>query len=820
MPSSTPQRVVISLGNGSLADGFTSVRVQRVDTPDQGNAQGYWQVTTSLPPIPELLKKYNDWSMMHQGWHMRSSAARANRGISVEPSGLTNVSKTTFDRVCGQIKSDIDRWFDSESFRPAKERLFSSLNKYDEIHLILETDDAMLWRIPWHQWGFFDLYPKAELILSPLESSSQALAVRSKSADVKMLAILGDSEGIDLEPDRQAIDSIEGLNTDFLVQPNRQTLSDKLRREQYDILFFAGHSTSQAADNTSKIYLSPTSGLSLSELSNGLERAIENGLQLAVFNSCDGVGLAQSLAKKLPHIIVMREDVPDRVAQVFLQHLLEAFACGRSLPLAMREARQALQGLEDDFPHASWLPLLCEHTQTKPLYWADWQVSLDEKAPVAQAGSRKTSPVPLLGRVATAVVTGLIASSLTIGVRSLGWLESTELWAYDQMIARRFIPEKPDSRILVVGVTEKDLETYGLYRPEMDRSVLSDSTLETALKKLQALKPKVIGSDIIRDIPLGSTQSHSNLLKTLKSSSSPIISACVFPDLLQPKTSPGYLPPSGIMTEQQGFINLPPDADEVVRRYTLASSPPDTDEGQCNTDQSLSLRLALRYKGLTDAGLTDKEDISIGDSVVPILRESGLYQTRPNKESQRGYQVLINHRSGNDSPGSLISLSDLLESRVLPERVENKVVLIGYVADSAKDDFRTSVTSGKKMRLPGVMIHAQVTSQLLSFILDKRPLVRSLSGTWESFLISVSSVYGAVVVGLSYRKRWILGLLFGVGVLGCSLGFMAFAFWIPVASVILAFLTGFSGQSLYMRRKQMALLFRANRSVLVQYSQD
>jgi hypothetical protein len=55
-----------------------------------------------------------------------------------------------------------------------------------------------------------------------------------------------------------------------------------------------------------------------------LKRAITQGLKLAIFNSCDGLGLADYLTDlQIPQTIFMREPVPDRVAHEFLKNFLE-----------------------------------------------------------------------------------------------------------------------------------------------------------------------------------------------------------------------------------------------------------------------------------------------------------------------------------------------------------------------------------------------------------------------------------------------------------------------------------------------------------------
>jgi len=103
-----------------------------------------------------------------------------------------------------------------------------------------------------------------------------------------------------------------------------------------------------------------------------LSKAIAKGLQLAIFNSCNGLGLAKQLEDlHIPQIIVMRELVPDQVAQEFLKYFLDAFAGGESLYLAVRSARGRLhdEGLEAGIPGVTWLPIICQNPATMPMIW-------------------------------------------------------------------------------------------------------------------------------------------------------------------------------------------------------------------------------------------------------------------------------------------------------------------------------------------------------------------------------------------------------------------------------------------------------------------
>jgi internalin A len=67
----------------------------------------------------------------------------------------------------------------------------------------------------------------------------------------------------------------------------------------------------------------------------------------------------------------MREPVPDIVAQEFLLHFLKSFSSGKSLYISVREARERLEGLENDFPCASWLPVIFQNLGESLLTWQE-----------------------------------------------------------------------------------------------------------------------------------------------------------------------------------------------------------------------------------------------------------------------------------------------------------------------------------------------------------------------------------------------------------------------------------------------------------------
>jgi hypothetical protein len=153
------------------------------------------------------------------------------------------------------------------------------------------------------------------------------------------LAVLGDKTGIDVDKDCELLKKLPNATTTFLSQPQRDRINDHLWNQPWNILFFAGHSKSEG--ETGRIYINDKDSLTIADLKYALRNAVTNGLQLAIFNSCDGLGLARELQDlHIPQIIVMREPVPDLVAQAFLKHFLAAFSSDASLYTALPAVMQ------------------------------------------------------------------------------------------------------------------------------------------------------------------------------------------------------------------------------------------------------------------------------------------------------------------------------------------------------------------------------------------------------------------------------------------------------------------------------------------------
>lgn len=397
----------------------------------------------------------------------------------------------------------------------------------------------------------------------------------------------------------------------------------------------------------------------------------------------------------------------------------------------------------------------------------------------------------------TIVFMGIAVTGALFGMRQLGGLEPLELVTYDLMVqAKQAVqPLPPDDRILVVGITEDDINHY------VKRYPVPDEVLAEAIAKLQQFQPTVIGVDLWRNLPNGSAAGYQRLLQQFQAANVYVI------------TKLGETPPPAMFAKPDrpgqpdhrarvGANDVPIDPDGVLRRNFLFPTVPNPrdpifsqfSEAEDGVFYSLALRLALA--ALAQQGIFANQNpsnpnyLQLGKATfVPLRSHSGGYQTidaARHDQDTVGYQMLVNWRSGHPAFPQ-ISLRQLLENQFQPQQVQGKVVLIGVTAPSAKDLFLTPYSLFNRSadaRMPGVIFHAHSVSQILDVVSGQRPLLGFWSDATEALWILSWILLGG---SLGWWMRHPLGLGMGALTLLGALGGITFGWfiqgvWIPLAA--------------------------------------
>ncbi len=753
--------VVLKFGDGCFEVGFT-VTLQIGEESDRPSTE----ITGKLPPSPEMPLYYARWQSNYQKLGNRYR-------LDADQIQVTNVSITQDCHNMSHIlRARFNTWLRAEEFRPLREKWLERLSPTDEIRVILQSENSQLQKLPWHLWDLLERYPKAEIALSS-PSYERILKPRSPNPAVNILAIVGNSLGIDTKADQAILQSCPGADVTFLVEPQRKEVTDNLWGQNWDILFFAGHSSSQGNDGCGRIYLNKTDSLSIGELKYALKIAIERGLQLAIFNSCDGLELARELADlHIPQIIIMREPVPDQVAQEFLKYFLEGFAGGESLYQAVRQARERLQGIEDKFPCATWLPVICQNLAQIPLTWKELKHT-QKKSILSLRPSLKCG-------FTMALLSSLAMSALVCGLRFVGALQSVELQAFDQMMRSR-PSEEPDHRLLVVTIDDTDLANQRNNGESLKGTSISEKSLNQLIVKLKQHQPRAIGLDIYRDFPA----EQRDLINRLQQTDN-LIGVCKGSDATA--SVKGIEPPPEFPKNRLGFSDFIHDQDGVVRRHLMFMNQETA--SLCPAPYALSMQLAFRY--LLPSGIqpkfNSKGNLQLGNTVFPILKSRiGAYQ-----DINGNGQILLNYRSSKQI-AEQVTLTQLLSSPINPRAIKDRIILIGVVAKGDSPDYwATPYGYILDEQMPGVIVQAHMVSQILSAVLDGRPLLRAWSPGVE-----VIWIWGWATVGGLLAWRWCLlsklallgGVSVGVLYLVCF-SLLIWGVWVPfVPSALVLVLT-------------------------------
>ena len=386
----------------------------------------------------------------------------------------------------------------------------------------------------------------------------------------------------------------------------------------------------------------------------------------------------------------------------------------------------------------------------------------------------------------------IIASSIA-GLVILGGftrIYQTPEWSALDLWFRLRPQEKRDSRVVVVNVEESDLK-------ELEEWPISDGKLATALENIARQQPRAIGLDIYRDFPQGDIEGQKKLAQFFDST----------PNIIGVEKVIGErVTASKILEESDrtAMADLVIDRDGKVRRGLISARTPDN-----RLVLGLAAKLALIYlaeDGITLQAVEDSSgraaqpsaDRILGKAVIsPLNKNEGAYMGT----DAGGYQVLLNFRGDEDKFAST-SLTNVLQGEVPKDLFTDKIVLIGSTAPSLNDLFYTPYSSGNRISaelMPGVYVHANLTSQILSAAIDGRSMIRGIPEVGEWLWVVTWSFAGATLSliileadllqkgSISSVKWTVVAAIVPTGMLlsSCYILFL-YGWWLPVISPLLA----------------------------------
>lgn len=773
---------ILKIGTGNFHQGFDVSLQLREEA-----GSPFAELTGRLPANPDLESLYVCWQQLFRSLSVsgsQRSPRSADADWQIDQSLTIHRASRADVEACRQwmlaLETNMATWLQSTSegsWQRIRERLSQELARYpNQSRVVIQARDPQVWKLPWHVWDILSQYANVGLGYSlPDFEQHERLEIFPRHHDrVRVLAVLGDTTAIDLQPDQAAIQRLNDAQSVFLRQPTAQDLIRTLRQENgWDIFFFAGHS--QTEQDAGRIYLSDQESLAIDQFKHALKEAIHRGLKIAIFNSCDGWGLAQRLANlQIPVVIFMQEEIPDQVAQSFLKEFLAEYAKAQPLYTAVRRAQERLEEFQD-LPGATWLPVIYQNLADIPPTWQDLH---PQPHPIAQPlAPRSPLSLPQRLKFPSIILSSLLVTGLVMGLRWFGVWQTWELQAFNHLM--QHLPTEPaDDRLLLIGVDEEDLRRYG--------HPLPDAVLAQLLETLQRYQPAAIGLDIIRDRPVG--KGYREFTAHLKQDQN-LIPICAF----DTQAGGGIAAPPQAPEARIGFVDLYPDdlqtnrQDYTVRRYLLSrTANPIAVPSRCRTPYSLAWQLTYEYLNRNNVKVQrQSNDWQFGSVVVRRLENhNGGYQTL----DASGNQLLIRYRHTiePDKIAQQVTLRDVLtdSNSFDPDWIQNRVVLIGVTAPSIPDYHDTPYG-----RIRGLHIHAHVVSQLLSAVAGDRSLLWWWSYWQDGVWVLIWAFTGGMII-------WLLPVPLYRGVAACLSLLLLYGVcwltlinggWIPLIPAVLSF---------------------------------
>jgi hypothetical protein len=453
-----------------------------------------------------LTQLYQDWRRAYMNFYQSlPSQSQPLRGRKVDGgvAAVPNDWQALLVKAEARLMYEFNHWLQSAELYKIRSTIalakVSDKIETDEIfpiQLFLTCASIELERFPWEAWELETEFGAGaiQIIRAPLNVATQTYQGQVNRRP-RILAILGDETGLDFQAERNALQLLFRVADVQLIgwQPGQtptqvvEQITNAIADGSWDVLFFAGHSN-ESEMTGGEISVAPKVSVSISQIAQKLTAACERGLQVAIFNSCSGLNIANTLIDLgLSQVIVMREPVHNRVATEYMVKFLQGLAKHLNVYESMLEASRYLRTEKNfAYPSSYLVPsLFCHPGATLFRIPASkrWQEYLRQILP---------SPVEAI----------IIVSTLTLGILTPVQKLLLDGRLYIQAAYRDVTKQIPSQATPPVALVEIDTES-------ISKSELEDSELRpinrTYIAKLmehtRKLNASIIALDFVIDTP-------------------------------------------------------------------------------------------------------------------------------------------------------------------------------------------------------------------------------------------------------------------------------------------------------------------------------
>lgn len=344
---------------------------------------GRGQNLSATLPYPESLTElYQSWANAYRSFYRSALRGRKGGGGSAT---LTVNWRAALVEAEASFLSEFHHWLRSDKLFEIREKIIESavnqsaaeqLNPTKhKIDIFLTCAPIELARFPWEAWQISPNLAEGMIRIArtPINRREES-GKKKERGKARILVILGDDTGLNFQKERENLNSLNGIADVVFAgwQPGidikslKANICAKLTEPRgWDLLFFAGHSNETALTG-GELAIAPGESIYINEISQQLIVAKQHGLQFAIFNSCNGLTIADSLINLgFSQVAVMREPIHNQVAQQFLQQFVKSLAQYKDVHDAMVDACKFIEQHRIDYPSAYLVPSLFRYPDTE-----------------------------------------------------------------------------------------------------------------------------------------------------------------------------------------------------------------------------------------------------------------------------------------------------------------------------------------------------------------------------------------------------------------------------------------------------------------------
>lgn len=701
-----------------------------------------------------IIQQYKQWHASYLNYYQKL------RG-RVEGGGVIRIENRDWRAALVQAEAKLldqfHYWLLSQELAPIARRIVEASLAEDcqRVEIFLTCMPLELARLPWETWEIgthLGVKGKIQIARSPANISNDP--VHPIHRKPRILAILGDDTGLDLEQDTKELESLFGKDViEFVgwkqgeteIEPLKQRIVRAIAAENgWDILFFAGHSNEKKGLG-GELRIAPNTSIFISEIESAIKTAKERGLKFAIFNSCSGIDIAQSLIDLgLNQVAIFREPIHNKVAQEFIKQFLYSLAEHKDVHQAMLDSCQFLKQQEKrlHYPSAYLIPSLFRHPDAElfrlqPRGWKRWL------------------PNPLEIVALTSVLTLSILPPLQdrlLGVRIAA--QAAYRSATQQVERQKRAP------VLLVQIDEDSRKKDPRLR---NISPIDYSYLGELLNKLTQLEAQTIGIDYVLDREREQSEDNTAILKQAIESAVNKNTFLVFaadeltekPSGVSAKIADRHQTMQGDIYLFPGYVELLPHNQTCIKTcpfaYLLAIAHQlERQSVRLQSPDRQSLRTSV-FQYLDKAKNLDEKTAFLHRLRRPVTAAFALW-----------LNPIVDFSLPPDRIYETISAHRLLEGDI-PPRIDQQVVLIapgGYpeagLYEEGTDNFPVPLALNFRVRqFTGGEYHAYMLHHFLT-----QRLVYPIPDFWLILLAALlgKSTMLMLIDNPSQRKRWILAL--------------------------------------------------------------